>query len=73
MTRSRYSHAFEPYPELQTAVALLSAGPVGPGDKIGSANKTLLMSTCRSDGLLLKPGYPATALDRVISESTMVT
>jgi hypothetical protein len=36
-------------------VALLSAGPVGPGDAIGAANTSLLLSTCRSDGLLLKP------------------
>ena len=48
-------------------MALLSCGPVGPGDKAGSANKTLLMWTCRADGLLLKPGYPATPLDRVLS------
>ena len=48
-------------------MALLSCGPVGPGDKAGSANKTLLMRTCRADGLLLKPGYPATPLDRVLS------
>jgi len=64
---SRYTQASEPYPELQTAVAVLSAGPVGPGDKLGSANKTLLMSTCNADGLLLKPSYPATIADSMVS------
>lgn len=54
---SRYPLAHEPFPEVQAAVALLTAGPVGPGDKIGAANKSLLMATCRADGLLLKPGY----------------
>ena len=66
--KSKYSHASEPHPEVQAAVALLSAGPVGPGDKIGAANKSLLMQTCRDDGLLLKPSYPATALDLVLHE-----
>jgi hypothetical protein len=64
----RYATAHEPFPELQTAVALLSAGPVGPGDEIGAANTSLLLSTCRgSDGLLLKPGYPAVAHDSILA------
>eukprot|EP01051_Picozoa_sp_SAG22_P000911 SAG22_NODE_30_length_28348_cov_12.488584_8_plen_335_part_00 len=117
---SRYSHAKEPFPAVQAAVALLSAGaldrslsgaaswdhqpascpyiscvqppppsnwrpndcaappgnvrtkfiagPVGPGDKIGAANKTLLLSTCRADGLLLKPGYPAISSDSILTK-----
>ena len=65
---SKYQGAHEPFPEVQAAVALLSCGPVGPGDRTGAANRTLLLRTCReSDGLLLKPGYPATTLDRVLS------
>jgi hypothetical protein len=60
----RYPHAHEPYPELQAAVAVLSGGPVGPGDKAGSANKTLLMSTCNANGLLLKPSYVCAAAGR---------
>ena len=63
----RYATAHEPFPELQTAVALLSAGPVGPGDQIGAANTSLLLSTCRGDGLLLKPGYPAVAHDSILA------
>ena len=55
----KYPHASEPFPELQAAVAVLSTGPVGPGDAAGAANKSLLMSTCNEEGLLLKPGYPA--------------
>lgn len=62
----RYKTAHEPFPEMQTAVALLTAGPVGPGDQIGAANKSLLLSTCRSDGLLLKPGYPAIVHDSIL-------
>lgn len=35
--------AIEPYPELEVAIATLSTGPVGPGDKIGLANGTIIM------------------------------
>jgi hypothetical protein len=54
----------EPNFELETLVAALSAGPIGPGDKIGLTDVPLLMKTCRTDGLLLKPDKPATPLDR---------
>ena len=53
----------EPYPELETYVAVLSNGPVGPSDTVGGANKDLIMATCMSDGLLLKPTRPAMSLD----------
>ena len=35
----------EGYPALETYVAALSTGPVGPSDQIGTANKTLIMAT----------------------------
>ena len=54
----------EPNPELETLVCALSGGPVGPGDAIGTTDVPLLMKTCRSDGLLLKPDKPATPIDR---------
>ena len=34
----------EGYPALETYVAVLSTGPVGPSDQIGTANKTLIMA-----------------------------
>ena len=33
----------EPYPELQSAVATLSTGPVGPGDAINLTDRDTLM------------------------------
>jgi len=60
---NRYGKS-EPNPELQTLVAVMSTGPVGPGDKIGCINRQLLMRTCNNDGLLLKPDKPATSIDR---------
>src|SRR6185437_3099293 len=49
--------------ELQSLVSTLSAGPVGPGDRVGMTNRSLVMRTCRSDGMLLKPDRPATPID----------
>jgi hypothetical protein len=53
---------------VQAAVAVLSCGPVAPGDRAGAANRSLLLRTCRSDGLLLKPGYPAVAAQAVLDK-----
>ncbi|KAL4219038.1 hypothetical protein ACF0H5_021621 [Mactra antiquata] len=52
------------YPGLESVVSSLTRGPVGPGDKIGYTNKTLLMRCCRQDGLLLRPSRPALATDK---------
>ena len=49
---------------LETYVAALSGGPVGPSDSVGGANKTLIMATCMADGRLLKPTRPAMSLDK---------
>ena len=40
-----YTSMVEPYPALETYVAVLSGGPVGPSDQIGTENKTLIMTT----------------------------
>ena len=40
-----YTSMVEPYPALETYVAALSGGPVGPSDQIGTENKTLIMAT----------------------------
>jgi len=50
-------------PELMAVVSTLSTGPVGPADKIGLLNASLVMQTCRADGLLLKPAQPLAPLD----------
>ncbi|MGH9550525.1 MAG: hypothetical protein ACRD3W_14180, partial [Terriglobales bacterium] len=61
---SPYKDAFEPNCKLEALVATLSCGPVGPGDAIGKADRALLLKTCRADGLLLKPDFPAVPIDR---------
>ncbi|XP_046561027.1 uncharacterized protein LOC124270048 [Haliotis rubra] len=63
---SPYKGAQEPYTELNAVVATLSTGPVGPSDMIGKFNKTIIMKSVNSDGLILKPSRPATAIDNMI-------
>jgi hypothetical protein len=58
----------ERQPEMECLTAALSGGPVAPGDKIGNENLPLIMKTCRSDGLLLKPDRPATPIDLMFKE-----
>ena len=53
----------EPYTELQSLVATLSTGPVGPSDKIGSSSVELIMKSVNAEGLILKPERPARAVD----------
>ena len=41
---SKYGvNASDPLIELESAVATLSTGPVGPGDRLGYMNKTIIM------------------------------
>ena len=53
----------EQMPVLQTAMAVLSGGPYGVADIAGTMNRSLVMRSCRSDGVLLRPSWPATAVD----------
>lgn len=50
-------------PEGQTAMAVLAGGPYGPADIAGSMNRSLIMRSCREDGVLLRADKPATAID----------
>ena len=59
----------ERYPYEEALIAILSAGMVGPSDKIGAADKDLLMRTCRPDGVLLKPDRPAFPIDLMYLDS----
>jgi hypothetical protein len=69
-TGCRYSLCIEYTPVLETLVAALSAGPVGPADKIGAMNKDLVMRTCAANGDLLKADLPALPLDSTLLPPT---
>lgn len=59
-------NAVEISPALQAAISLLSMGPVAPGDGVGFSDAALIMRTCTTGGLLLKPSRSATAIDRAL-------
>ena len=44
-------------------ISTLSAGPVGPGDPLGSANATNLLKSVRPDGVIVKPDVPLVPVD----------
>lgn len=44
-------------------VSVLSAGPVGTGDLIGTEHKANILMACRADGVLVKPDVPLLPLD----------
>lgn len=56
----------EPFPELQAAVATLSAGAVMPNDGAGHGDAALIRRSCMADGRLLQPARPAVALGNLL-------
>eukprot|EP01065_Artemidia_motanka_P040809 TRINITY_DN5189_c0_g1_i1.p1 TRINITY_DN5189_c0_g1~~TRINITY_DN5189_c0_g1_i1.p1 ORF type:complete len:763 (+),score=245.59 TRINITY_DN5189_c0_g1_i1:62-2350(+) len=58
-----YRDGHEAQPAAHAAVATLTCGPVGPGDKAGNSNATLIATTCMANGTLLQPTRPATPTD----------
>lgn len=61
--RPTYNIMPEANPTEEALVSALSGGPVGPSDMIGKSDPTVILRTCRKDGLLLKPDRPATPID----------
>jgi len=53
----------EPHGAQEALISALSAGMVGPSDRVGTSDAALILRTCRADGLLLKPDRPATPID----------
>lgn len=54
----------EPNSALNAAISVLSAAGVAIGDKIGRTDQALINATCMTDGTILNPDRPATAIDR---------
>jgi hypothetical protein len=64
--------AGEPYAEIEALLAALSSGPVGIGDEIGCSEPTVVLRTCREDGVLVKPDVPIAALDRCFAHNAFL-
>ncbi len=50
--------------EAESLLAALSTGPVGLGDRLGGADRELVLRTCRADGVLVRPDVPLAAVER---------
>jgi hypothetical protein len=59
----RRGSVHEPMVETQSLLAFLSGGPYGPSDGAGGGNRSLIMRSCREDGLLLRADKPLTMMD----------
>ena len=55
----------EYYVELAWVLSVLSGGAVGVGDMPGNSNRTLIMTACREDGVLLGASLPSFYIDDV--------
>jgi hypothetical protein len=66
------STAGEAYAEVESLLAALSSGPVGIGDEIGRTERSIVMRTCREDGVLVKPDVPIAAPDRCFGRNAFL-
>jgi hypothetical protein len=55
--------------ELHTLLASMSTGPVAFSDSLYQTNAERILQTCRSDGTLLRPSKPITAMDASLGNS----
>lgn len=67
---NRSRNTTEPYLEFQTMILAMSTGPVSFSDKIGHSNTTLILRTCRQDGVLLQPAQPLIPIHDLFYEQT---
>lgn len=63
---------FEPYYHHSALLSILSAGPVGIGDRIGDVNRPVVMLMADEDGVLVKPDRPLIPVDRMFYTDTLV-
>jgi len=62
-------HKTEKSPMMEAVVALLSTGPLAPGDRIGYTDPDFLARFHTQDGTILKPSKPAMAVDAQILQA----
>ncbi|MFH1537534.1 MAG: hypothetical protein ABIH66_01150 [bacterium] len=63
---------FEPYYHHSALLSILSAGPVGIGDRIGDVNKPVIMLMADEDGVLVKPDHPLIPIDRMFYKDPLI-
>jgi hypothetical protein len=68
-----YDGAKEAFPEFQAMILAMSTGPVAFSDKIEYSNTTLILRTCRQDGVLLQPSQPLIPIHDWFYQQTQAT
>lgn len=63
----------DPLAGAEALLAALSCGPVGIGDRIGRTDVSLVMRTCRPDGVIIAPDVPVAAWSRSFATEPMTT
>ncbi len=58
---------YEPYFTQNAIISILSAGPVGIGDRTGTINKEIVGMICDEDGVLVKPDFPMVPTESMYS------
>ncbi len=54
--------------EVEALLSALSTGPVGVGDAIGTTDASIVLATCRADGVIIRPDVPIAAVDACFRE-----
>ncbi|MFH1575060.1 MAG: hypothetical protein ABIG68_13845, partial [Acidobacteriota bacterium] len=62
---------YEPFYHQSALLSILSAGPVGVGDRIDAVNKRIVMLIADEEGNLVKPDRPLIPVDRMFYEDPM--
>jgi hypothetical protein len=65
------AHLFEPNYRQEALLSILSAGPVGIGDRAGDINKPLVMLMADEEGALVKPDRPLVPVERMFFTNPM--
>ncbi len=65
------SHLLEPYNRQEALMSILSAGPVGIGDRTGDINKELVMQMANEDGALVKPDRPIVPIEKMFLKNPL--
>ena len=53
----------ERHSDVESLLAALSSGPVGLGDRLGGADREVVMRTCLADGRIVRPDVAISAID----------
>ena len=66
-------HDPDRHSEIEALLSALSTGPVGLGDRLGGADRELVLRTCLADGTIVRPDVPIAAIDACFERDAVST